>query len=196
MKALKDKGKYQYHCESQFENAFTILVTYLYKGYVPCGPVQDGPAASTYGRQMRELYYLAERFEINDLMDKTLDAIQAHDHQHSRDMCEHIGEIYMNTARDSKLRLYGATSVAWNFGRMGSPGEAKLELIETFRDDAEILSDILKALVMFQTSIANPSIDYRVQSAVDGLKPCHFHSHAEGSTCHREHVLETAKIDP
>jgi hypothetical protein len=194
MKALKDKGRYQYHCESRFENAFTILVTYLYKGYVPTGPLEDGPGVSTYGRQMRELYYLAERFEIHDLMDKTLDAIQPHDHRHSRDMCKYIGEIYMNTSRDSKLRLYGAVSVAWNFGRLSSTSEGKLSLIETFSDRAEILSDILKALVTFQTSIANASIDYRIPSTVDGLGPCHFHSHAKDVTCHREHVLE-AKED-
>ncbi|PQE31849.1 Amino acid transporter protein [Rutstroemia sp. NJR-2017a WRK4] len=195
MKALKDKGRYQYHCESRFENAFTILVTYLYKGYVPSGPLEDGPVVSTYGRQMRELYYLAERFEINDLMDKTLDAIQSHDHRHSRDMCKYIGEIYMNTARDSKLRLYASVSVAWNLGRLSPTNEAKLNLIETFRDRAEILSDILKALVMFQTSIADPSINYRNPSAVDGLGPCHFHAHGADVTCHKENVLEAAKKD-
>ncbi|EDN93281.1 predicted protein [Sclerotinia sclerotiorum 1980 UF-70] len=76
MKVLKEKGKYQFHCEARFENAFSILVTYLYKGYVPSCPIEDGPESSSYGRQMRELYYLAERFEIIDLMDKTMDAIQ------------------------------------------------------------------------------------------------------------------------
>ncbi|PQE15137.1 hypothetical protein CJF31_00007247 [Rutstroemia sp. NJR-2017a BVV2] len=197
MKALKDKGRYQYHCESRFENAFTILVTYLYKGYVPSGPLEDGPVVSTYCRQMRELYYLAERFEISDLMDKTLDAIQSHSHRHSRDMCKYIGEIYMNTARDSKLRLYAAVSVAWNLGRLSPTSEGKLNLIDTFRDRAEILSDILKALVMFQTSIADPSIDYRNSSAVDGLGPCQFHSHGQDVTCHQEqeNLPEAAKKD-
>ncbi|PQE21993.1 hypothetical protein CJF30_00009990 [Rutstroemia sp. NJR-2017a BBW] len=192
MKALKDKGRYQYHCESRFENAFKILVTYLYKGYVPSGPLEDGPVVSMYGRQMRELYYLAERFEINDLMDKTLDAIQSHDHRHSRDMCKYIGEIYMNTVRDSKLRLYAAVSVAWNLGRLSPTSEGKLNLIETFRDRAEILSDILKALAMFQTSIADPSIDYRNSSAVNGLGSCHFHAHGEDVACH---LLGAAKKD-
>lgn len=192
MKVLKEKGKYQFHCEPRFENAFSILVTYLYKGYVPACPNEDGPESSSYGRQMRELYYLAERFEIIDLMDKTMDAIQTHDCRLDRDIYKHMPEIYKNTTRKSSLRFYCALSAAWYFGRPSSPNSQKLKRLEGFKDKADILYDIMKMQLRFESNISNGKSDYRVPSAESGLSPCAFHTHATGEMCQRMLLLSTS----
>ncbi|KAB8298552.1 hypothetical protein EYC80_000731 [Monilinia laxa] len=190
MKVLKEKGKYQFHCEPRFENAFSILVTYLYKGYVPACPVEDGPESSSYGRQMRELYHLAERFEIIDLMDKTMDAIQAHDCQFDRDIYGHMTEVYKNTTRKSSLRFYCALSAAWYLGRPCSPSSQKLKCLEGFKDKADILYDVMKSQLRYESSISNTKSDYRIPSTESGLGPCAFHAHSMGEICQRLALLE------
>ncbi|KAF7956160.1 hypothetical protein EAE96_005080 [Botrytis aclada] len=193
MKVLKEKGKYQFHCEPRFENAFSILVTYLYKGYVPACPDVDGPGSSSYGRQMRELYYLAERFEIIDLMDKTMDAIQAHDCRFDRDIYKHMPEVYKNTTRKSALRYYCALSAAWYFGRPSSPSSQKLKRLEAIKDKADILYDVMKLQVRFESNISNAKSDYRVPSGENGLGHCTFHTHAIGEMCQRLVLLASPK---
>ncbi|CAD6448890.1 247b621b-a71b-4edf-8479-9138b1a971f7 [Sclerotinia trifoliorum] len=193
MKVLKEKGKYQFHCEPRFENAFSILVTYLYKGYVPSCPIEDGPESSSYGRQMRELYYLAERFEIIDLMDKTMDAIQVHDCRFNRDIHKHMPEVYKNTTRKSSLRFYCALSAAWYFGRPNSSNSQKLNRLEGFKDKADILYDILKIQLRFESSISNATSDYRIPSDESGLGPCAFHTHPPGEMCQRLALLASTK---
>ncbi|KAF7939255.1 uncharacterized protein EAE97_007335 [Botrytis byssoidea] len=193
MKVLREKGKYQFHCEPRFENAFSILVTYLYKGYVPACPNEDGPGSSSYGRQMRELYYLAERFEIVDLMDKTMDAIQAHDCRFDRDIYKHMPEVYKNTTRKSALRYYCALSAAWYFGRPGSPNSQKLKRLEAIKDKADILYDVMKLQLRFESSISNVKSDYRVPSDESGLGHCTFHTHGVGEICQRLVLLTSPK---
>ncbi|KAF7855970.1 hypothetical protein EAF04_009926 [Stromatinia cepivora] len=193
MKVLKEKGKYQFHCEPRFENAFSILVTYLYKGYVPACPIEDGPESSCYGRQMRELYYLAERFEIIDLMDKTMDAIQVHDCRFDREIYKHMPEVYKNTTRKSSLRFYCALSAAWYFGRPSSPNSQKLKRLEGFKDKADILYDVMKIQLRFESSISNATSDYRIPSDESGLGPCAFHTHATGEMCQRLALLASSK---
>lgn len=190
MKVLEEKGKYQFHCEPRFENAFSVLVTYLYKGYVPACPTEDGPESTAYGRQMRELYYLAERFEIIDLMDKTMDAIQAHDCRFDRDVHKHMSEIYKNTIRNSCLRFYCALSAAWYFSRSSRPNSQKLKRLETFKDKADILYDVIKTQLRFENNISNATSDYRVPSEESGLDICAFHAHAKGEMCYRMALLE------
>ncbi|KAG4032046.1 hypothetical protein MFRU_008g03960 [Monilinia fructicola] len=190
MKVLKEKGKYQFHCEPRFENAFSILVTYLYKGYVPACPIEDGPESSSYGRQMRELYYLAERFEIVDLMDKTMDAIQAHDCRFDRDIYKHMTEVYKNTTRKSSLRFYCALSAAWYLSRPCSPSSQKLKRLEGFKDKADILYDVMKNQLRYESNISNAKSDYRIPSSESGLGPCAFHAHSMGEICQRLALLE------
>ncbi|KAI9642129.1 hypothetical protein NHQ30_008931 [Ciborinia camelliae] len=193
MKVLKEKGKYQFHCEPRFENAFSILVTYLYKGYVPACPNEDGPESSSYGRQMRELYYLAERFEIIDLMDKTMDAIQIHDCRFDRDIYKHMPEVYRNTTRKSSLRFYCALSAAWYLSRPCSPNSQKLKRLEGFKDRADILYDVMKTQLRFESNISDAKSDYRVPSDKSGLGPCAFHTHAAGEMCQRLVLLASSK---
>ncbi|TGO19770.1 hypothetical protein BTUL_0002g00120 [Botrytis tulipae] len=193
MKVLREKGKYQFHCEPRFENAFSILVTYLYKGYVPACPNKDGPGSSSYGRQMRELYYLAERFEIIDLMDKTMDAIQTHDCRFDRDIYKHMPEVYKNTTRKSALRYYCALSAAWYFGRPSSPNSQKLKRLEAIKDKADILYDVMKLQLRFESNISNAKSDYRVPSDESGLGHCTFHTHGVGEICQRLVLLASPK---
>ncbi|KAJ8060773.1 hypothetical protein OCU04_011077 [Sclerotinia nivalis] len=193
MKVLKEKGKYQFHCEPRFENAFSILVTYLYKGHVPTCPIEDGPESSSYGRQMRELYYLAERFEIIDLMDKTMDAIQFHAYRFDREIYKHMPEVYKNTTRKSSLRFYCGLSAAWYFGRPSSPNSQKLKRLEGFKDKADILYDIMKIQLRFESSISNATSDYRIPSVGSGLDPCTFHTHTTGEICQRLALLASWK---
>ncbi|TGO39301.1 hypothetical protein BHYA_0056g00110 [Botrytis hyacinthi] len=194
MKVLREKGKYQFHCEPRFENAFSILVTYLYKGYVPACPNEDGPGSSSYGRQMRELYYLAERFEIIDLMDKTMDVIQAHDCRFDRDIYKHMPEVYKNTTRKSSLRYYCALSAAWYFGRPTSPNSQKLKRLEAIKDKADILYDVMKLQLRFESNISNAKSDYRVPSDESGLGHCTFHTHGIGEICQRLVLLASPKF--
>ena len=61
----------------EFPVTFSLLVDYLYRDNVPDPPPQkDESNRRGYISRMLNLYYLAEKLRMNDLMNKTLTAIQ------------------------------------------------------------------------------------------------------------------------
>jgi hypothetical protein len=174
------------HEESEHVEAFQCLVNYLYQDLVPLGPAEKD---SAYGKLMRETYYLAERYGMNDLANKTTDAYQTYQRRtHTRVRHREMIEVYDSTIRNGTgMRWYCAVTAAvyvlgdWKT-RHAAPDMDRWLVVGKAHSD--FLLDMTRAQGVHHANILKHGADHRERKHENGFHLCEFHVHEPGETCH------------
>jgi hypothetical protein len=175
--------------------AFDSLTDFIYRGTVPKFVVEkDPPTRNTLGaftmRKLAPLFYLAEKYCMNELTNKVMDAIQDHELKYEIMPGDDLmRNIYNNTRDKSKLRLYGTLCALYetmvDSGTSEDWGEditnyAKLALsLPEFATDYIMLLRKHRALLPYKTAS-----DPQIRNDKKGFGKCYFHTHGKGENCH------------
>jgi len=74
----------------------------------------DSPEALEYTERILSLCCFAEYVEIDDLVDRCVDALRCHEHACGGSLLgRHLQEVYTHTEKKSKLRHFIAVSAAY-----------------------------------------------------------------------------------
>jgi len=153
---------------------------------VPEGPGCVNPD-SVDARQFTETILLlccfAETYEMDDLANRSMDALRLHEHQCSGSLVgRHIEEVYEHSGTSSKLRHYCALRIAcfvWNAGNTGKLSASLTDLLYRIPDlegDVHAAQADLREKVRVQ----EPDCD----SPENQFGTCEFHTHRKGDICH------------
>ncbi|TGO39300.1 hypothetical protein BHYA_0056g00100 [Botrytis hyacinthi] len=188
-------GRFTLTCAQNKYDAFTCIALYAYHGKVPNAPKDIDPI---YTQRLRWIYYVAEEFALNDLMNKTIDALRVYDFKHKQEIHAHTEEIYHNTSKGSLLRWYSAASAAWSWGRETGPATAsqrdnRKKFISSGRGNPDIFADFHLVDLFHRDYIRGFDTDWR-DVHDSGLPVCAFHCHSPGETCHRTGITEPAEV--
>ncbi|KAM0139152.1 hypothetical protein ACHAO1_003024 [Botrytis cinerea] len=188
-------GRFTLTCAQNKYDAFTCIALYAYHGKIPNAPKEIDPI---YTQRLRWIYYVAEEFSLNDLMNKTIDALRVYDFKHKQEIHVHTEEIYHNTSKGSLLRWYSAASAAWSWGRETGPATAsqrdnRKKFISSGRSNADIFADFHLVDLFHRDYIRGFDTDWR-DVHDSGLPVCAFHCHSPGETCHRTGITEPAEV--
>jgi hypothetical protein len=137
------------------------------------------------------LFFLAEKFCINELANKMMDTIQdiqlEHERVPGRTMMK---QIYNNTRDKSKLRLYG-TLCALHQTMTDGPGEDWSSEVTDYTRLASDLPEFAEDYVALlrkhrdQLHYLHPS-DPQIRNDEKGFGRCFLHTHRKGEKCHLE----------
>lgn len=188
-------GRFTLTCAQNKYDAFTCIALYAYHGKVPNAPKDIDPI---YTQRLRWIYYVAEEFALNDLMNKTIDALRVYDFKHKQEIHAYTEEIYHNTSKGSLLRWYSAASAAWSWGRETGPATAsqrdnRKKFISSGRGNPDIFADFHLVDLFHRDYIRGFDTDWR-DVHDSGLPVCAFHCHSPGETCHRTGITEPAEL--
>ncbi|TEY43169.1 hypothetical protein BOTCAL_0376g00010 [Botryotinia calthae] len=188
-------GRFTLTCAQNKYDAFTCIALYAYHGKIPNAPKEIDPI---YTQRLRWIYYVAEEFSLNDLMNKTIDALRVYDFKHKQEIHVHTEEIYHNTSKGSLLRWYSAASAAWSWGRETGPATAsqrdnRKKFISSGRGNPDIFADFHLVDLFHRDYIRGFDTDWR-DVHDSGLPVCAFHCHSPGETCHRTGITEPAEL--
>ncbi|KAF7956161.1 hypothetical protein EAE96_005081 [Botrytis aclada] len=188
-------GRFTLTCAQNKYDAFTCIALYAYHGKVPNAPKDID---LIYAQRLRWIYYVAEEFALNDLMNKTIDALRAYDFKHKQEIHAHTEEIYHNTSKGSLLRWYSAASAAWSWGRETGPATAsqrdnRKKFISSGRGNPNIFADFHLVDLFHRDYIRGFDTDWR-DVHDSGLPVCAFHCHSPEETCHRTGITEPAEV--
>jgi hypothetical protein len=169
------------YCPEDNPTAFSYFVNYVYWNVLPKLPPKDATDKYEYDYYcgLSGLFFLAEKLCMNELGNKTMDAIQDHQRIYERFIsCKGLVDIYRDTHENSKLRAFGLLSYTKN---QMNQTNSKKDLAKA----EEMLSsvpEIAKDFFLFQlkhTKLLDPDV-----RSIKGYGKCFFHTHAEGETCH------------
>lgn len=188
-------GRFTLICAENKYDAFACIALYAYHGKVPTPPKDMD---SIYTQRLRWIYYVAEEFALNDLMNKTIDALRVYDLKYKQEIHAHAEEIYQNTSKGSLLRWYSAASAAWSWGRETGPATSsqrdnRKKFISSGRGNPDIFADFHLVDLFHRDHIRGFDTDWR-DVHDSGLPICAFHCHAPGETCHRTGITEPAEV--
>jgi hypothetical protein len=166
-----------------FRNAYQAIIDYLEDDVVPNGPACVGsrPEAKQHAELILMLCYFAEFYEMDDLANRSIDALRFHEHQCSRSLVgRHFGEVYTNTRRGSKLRHYCALSTACFLFNGDGTAEEQGTVNILFRGIPGFEDDVraAQATVREKTRVPRPDCD----SPENHFGRCEFHNHRVGDT--------------
>jgi hypothetical protein len=169
--------------------AFDSFVNFIYRNTLPKFVKDEDPptedAIDEYGcEKLAPLFYLAEKYCMNELANKVMDAIQDHGLKYEVMPGEaDMRTFYENTRHKSKLRLYGTLCVLYEtLLQDGDYTEEYVRLANTFPDfaaDYFMLHRKHRELL----SIGNVA-DPRIRNDEEGFGKCYFHTHGKGEKCH------------
>lgn len=171
---------------------FQSVVQYVHDDVVPIGPGGVvgwySKESQTYVQQMLRLYRFAIKYEMEDLADRTIDEIQAHEHRCNGSLrVGWIQEVYQTSEPGSKMRLHFAASL-YHPGitmKMGAPRCVRTPQFKTIIRGPfpEAVDDIYRIGKVFerQSESIEGQVDHRDQNA---FGTCVFHLHPEGEICH------------
>lgn len=151
----------------------------MYRGIVPAAPQLDTENES-YEQYMRQLYYIAEIYVMNDLTNKIVDEYQTFQLRTRTQPYTNeqtIMEVYNSTNRkDSGLRWYYAVGTAAyvlkDFKKTGLDKPDMDGFLRIGDKHPQFLADYVKAGVMHQENILLHRVDSPEQTNKNGLEPC------------------------
>lgn len=173
------------------------LIEFGALGDVPAPPLNCKSAESKYYiRHLCKLYCFAEACRLNDLANKTIDKIRAHeDSRGSKRLkpVDFIPDVYNRTSKGSQLRRYFASRAAL----IRATKWDTLQGIER-RESIHMLCKALKAFRKDEEKIFNTITENgELQNTADLVEAgatlfggCHFHAHPDGDDCttQKEHA--------
>ena len=168
-----------------YYNAFQSIFDYVEQGTVPFAPGcvdPDDVEARRYMDVMLLLCCFAETYEMDDLANRSMDALRSHEYQCQGSLIgRHIEEIYQHTAAGSRLRHYCALRTAcfiWNAGdseKVSASLNDLLHRIPDFGGDVRIAQSTIR-----RAQVQTPDCD----SPDNHFGVCEFHTHRNGDICH------------
>jgi hypothetical protein len=177
------------HLPEDNPTTFGHLVNYIYRNTLPQLPSKSPNMDEKfeYSIGLEGLFLLAEKVCMNELSNKTMDAIQDHDRVHKLcSSCYGLESIYQITHENSKLRIYRLLSCMGDY----------LDQRNTEKDTTEVgdmllrVPEIARDFVLFQVKHAEPlkanTLPDPESRSTEGYGRCFFHRHAKGERCHLE----------
>jgi hypothetical protein len=172
---------------------FDALVNYIYRDTLPMFPCEISaktvPPVNDYlNLCLLPLFLMAERFCLETLANKVMDAIQ--DVQLKQGIIfgrKILRCIYGRTREDSKLRSYAAICIVRNLMVIG--GENNEKSRKTLSEFAAATPDFASDFVYLlgkhaQAFRKKPAADPQVRNEEKGFGKCYFHTHKKGEKCH------------
>jgi len=171
-----------------FAKVFQSVVEYVHDDIVPIGPGGVvgwfSKEARLYVDHMMRLYRFALKYQMEDLADRAMDELQAHEHRCGGYLTiAQIYEAYLTSPEDSKLRQYCATSFyQWATTRTIGPEHWPLcRGFMVLREDfPEVENDFHRAAMMHERKGLKQEVDYRDRST---FGTCEFHTHKKRALC-------------
>ncbi|TVY40704.1 hypothetical protein LSUB1_G002410 [Lachnellula subtilissima] len=144
------------YMEEGHVGAFDDLVNWIYRDQLPSFLSKDFADSidgwcNFYDTVMEPLFFMAEKFCINELCNKILDKLQDSDLKLRVMRRGHLMVVYANTHEDSKLRKYYALLFAYaaTFGPNVHP-EGYSELVESIPDLLKSTPDLAMDFTILQ----------------------------------------------
>jgi len=143
-----------------------------------------------------KLYFFAEKLDINDLMNKSMDEIREALHKHNMiPTTKEVKEVYANTKPASLLRKFCINAIAWN-NRCTSYDAGVDQVLKLHKEIPEFGRDMYKFLLReydrkvdyMSEDYGNSESDPRMPDSEQSLGDCAFHDHGgKGEAgCHYE----------
>lgn len=176
-------------------DAFDSFITYLYQDRLPRFLSTAGPDENDFeAEKLYPLFVPAEKFCMNELANKVMDAIQDSGHQHETiPGPPSIGCIYKNTHETSKLRIYCVLMRLYDL-HASTDAEQSNETADLASDLPEFASDLIKLQFKYKHRFQKGNVaDAQVRDDQEGFGRCFFHTHAKGETCHLDDVISGSK---
>jgi hypothetical protein len=173
---------------------FDSFIDFIYRGTLPKFVIDENPppdhAVSAFTiEKLAPLFYLAEKYCMNELTNKVMDAIQDHELKYEVMPGEDLmREIYNNTRDKSKLRLY-ATLLALYSTMTDTPGEDWSKDTPNYTKIATALPRFAADYIMLLRKhrallpYGYPS-DPQIRNDTEGFGKCYFHTHWKREICH------------
>jgi hypothetical protein len=169
-----------------FRDIYGAIINYLKDDVIPSGPGPvngESPEAKQYTELTLLLCYFAECYEIDDLANRSIDALRAHEYQCNRTLRgRHFGEVYTNTRLGSKLRHYCALSTACFISNGEGTDDERGAVDVLLRGIPGFEDDVRAALAIFSEKTKAPKPD--CDSPENHFGSCEFHTHHLGDICH------------
>lgn len=171
---------------SYFRRAVQSIINYVEEGVIPAAPGQvepDSPEALQYTELILSLCCFAEYLEIDDLADRSVDALRCHEHACGGSLLgRHLQEVYKHTKNKSKLRHFIAVSAAYFLTNTQDTVEhqaSRTAIFKLYKSIPQFERDVGEAQSSFGKKLEVRDTDFD-----GGVFPaCEFHSHLPGDTC-------------
>jgi BTB/POZ domain len=172
---------------------FEGIVNFIYRDSLPPFRVTNGPDDGRESHRFEldtlyPLFCLAEKYCMNELANRTMDAVQ--DFGWERDLIpgsKSLEFIYNNTHDESKLRLYGTLTRLY---RRALDEERKKDvdkLAALARQLPDFAADYVTLQFEHRARLRHGSVaDPQIRGGPKGFGRCFFHTHAKGEICHLE----------
>jgi hypothetical protein len=179
----RDPTFYSFDVPRYFRSAVQNLIKYLEEDIIPAAPGQvepGSPEALQYTELILSLCCFAEFLEIDDLANRSMDALRCHEYQCGGSLLgQHLQDLYANTKKGSKLRHFIAVSAAYFLCNAQDTVEhraARAAISRFFESIPQFEHDILEA-----QSVFSEKLEVRDE---DPFPACEFHTHLPGDICH------------
>ncbi|TVY89015.1 hypothetical protein LAWI1_G007187 [Lachnellula willkommii] len=185
------------YMDEEDAGTFDNLINWIYRDQLPSFPSKDFEDSvdgwcEFAGTIMAPLFFMAEKFCINELCNKIMDEFQDGDLRSgvAPDL-EEITTAYADTHEKSKLRKYCAMMTIYTVAFMGENSKYRREIVED-----GLLSELLKSTPDFATDFtilqctygfrfrAPKNTDPRRRTGSRSFGQCFFHTHSKGEVCH------------
>jgi hypothetical protein len=162
--------------------AFHSFVNFIYRNTLPqFVKDKDQPTQITAGfyteHKLFSLFYLVEKYCMNELANKVMDAIQDFQLEHDKvPSAKGIRRIYENTRHKSKLRLYGTLCALYQTMRN------KLDFTDRYIGLATAFPDFTAVYFILLRNHRDqlshkPIFDPQIRNDTKGFGKCYFHTH-------------------
>ncbi|THV48588.1 hypothetical protein BGAL_0239g00100 [Botrytis galanthina] len=164
--------------------AFELFIHWLYRGEV------RSATKLTDVDQFLQLYIFAEKLCLNELANKTMDAIQAiSDDLDESPQCslEQLDGVWRNTSSESPLRKWLIRILVYDVWAWDDEGlsifpldtEKTISLWPLFKDHEDLYAHFFAQVHKYAAYYSPPCACH-----FNDLKPCAYHRHSEGEVCH------------
>jgi len=157
---------------------FASLIDFLYRGAAPDWEAARDPTFSGVG-----LNFLAEKYCMPELQDRTVDAIRAL--HRMKNMCystEQIDDIFHSGSKDNKLRLLAVAEVAFRVRHYIGDKDRGYWYLELSKTCPEFFVDLFRFQIKYAWHLEKKQ--YHWSDALAHLDPCTFHVHENDAACY------------
>jgi hypothetical protein len=173
--------------------ASELFINYIYRDRLPQYLLSSSKAEEMHPRfemtHLHPLFFLAEKYSMNELKNKVMDAIQDFGAQHRiLPGPKNITRIYTNTHEGSTPGLYSV--LTRSSVRALSDGESEAQKLAYLASTTpDFVGDYLEAQFKYSARFRPDGVvDPRLRGEKGGFVRCFFHIHAKGEVCNLEGV--------
>jgi hypothetical protein len=171
-------------------DAVTYLIDYLYRGAVP--PHSDSSSITN----LLQLYYLAEKLCMTELMDMVMGQIMKRHKAKSKILGgPFFPQIYNNTHQGSKLRAYSVTQFVISCTRLRkSSGSSEWieKNVAALESTPGLAADFLRIQFKIGKDIYKRGLEAKTGdlTTIPGVTVCDFHAHKADEPCYLTQSLD------